>query len=125
MNHLAFHIHHDELAEYIHHEEGALEARERYIRNRKSCALKRIRLMKEIPDELLPADVLAAAKEVRLMVERNNYVLMVDAQRVLNDVIRNSKEFGVLHQELCPACPWNGETIFTPEDDEVEQVGAQ
>lgn len=110
-NHLAFHIHHDFLAEYIHHEYGGLEARDRAIKE-KSCYEKRRRLMREIPDERLPAKVLTAAKVVREAVETNDWLWIRRKEAELDAVIRNSAEMVELHNELCPECPWDGKTIF-------------
>lgn len=118
MNYLAFHMNHDELAAYIHYEYGGIENRDRQIKL-KSCYTKRRSLIKEIPDELLPREILEAAKVVDEAVKDNNWVWMCHKEVELDTLIRNSERMKRLHVDLCPNCPWNGHTIFTPEDDYV------
>lgn len=111
---LAFHIHHDVLAELIEVKAGGLESRRRYILGHKDCEELRLRLMQPIPDGLLPLDVARAALAVESAANRDPYscISFWDAKKELTRIITQSEAFQRLHAELCHYCPWNGETIL-------------
>lgn len=101
---LAFHCHHDELIEYIP-SINAFKGRQDHIkwRKRRSEVKLRLRLFKMIPLERMPQEGLE-----EFMGNLENGLLWKDTE-----YYEKNKEFvEALHKELCPDCPWNGETIF-------------
>uniref|UniRef100_A0A6H1ZYZ7 Uncharacterized protein n=1 Tax=viral metagenome TaxID=1070528 RepID=A0A6H1ZYZ7_9ZZZZ len=91
---LAFHCHHDTLVEWVSNYDERVEA----IKANKPLEEQelRLRLFKLIPIERLPTELLEA---------RAAYAKARAACA--------KAYFEGLHRELCPDCPWNGETIFS------------
>ena len=125
---IAFHCHHDRLAEYIYDYNG----RGSYIKKRKPLEERglRLRLFRIIPRDRLPEegleDCIKAGKayyeaERALVKADKDYIGLqetyIKAGEIYGNVwedyyTRNKAAFERLHKELCPGCPWDGETIF-------------
>ena len=110
---LAFHCHHDKLFEYVYDYQERVE----YIKSRKLKDEQelRLRLFKLIPDNRLPKDLIKAdATWVKARATWDK----ADAARNKADAIydkaiaKHTDFLTQLHAELCPDCPWDGETIF-------------
>ena len=109
MRGIAFHCHHDRLFEYVHDYYERVD----YFKNHKPEHEQelRLRLFKFIPVDRLPQKGLVA------------YIKACDAcykawdaydkENAVRSISSSAKvELETLHKELCPDCPWNGETIF-------------
>ena len=122
---LAFHVHHDKLVEWCSNYEG----RQSFIIDCKPVGEQelRLRLFKLIPIELLPpgldkvcAELAKAcakwdkAKLARASAKRAKaYAERAKAYAELDKALESTApELAELHKQLCPDCPWDGETIF-------------
>ena len=121
---VGFHCHHDKLVEVI---EG-LSERIAYIKDykpRKEQEL-RLRLIRIVPDRLLPKDVRVAVRAVRVPWAQLKplYDAYWAKRKPLDDaywaerkalsqvVAAHMPELLALHAQECKDCPWDGETIF-------------
>ena len=100
----AFHCHHNKLVEWV----SDYHQRVKYIKREKPPEEQalRLRLFKMIPPDRLPADLYKARADFAKAVADFAKV-WADAARAWADV-----DWKSLHEELCPDCPWDGETIF-------------
>ena len=128
---LAFHCHHDQLYEFVYD----YDERVRFIIANKPEEEQelRLRLLKMIPPELVPGKdteeyqacnrawgaydkVMIAYDKVMIAYskEEEAYSKVWEAYRKTEEAY--FKKWGAkiisLHKELCPECPWDGETIF-------------
>jgi len=128
----AFHCHHDVLVEYV----SDYDKRVHYIKSSKPKEEQelRLRLFKMIPRNRIPATLLAAtvayheAGESLVMAwgmdcplkafERAKGAYRRAEQNFQKELSKQRKYLERLHTELCPNCPWDGETIF-PERKEI------
>ena len=129
---LAFHCHHHILAEYVHN----YEERVKYIKENKPAEEQelRLRLFKLIPENRIPGrdspELTAYSKATTTLNKTEEackkagvacgktwetYVLAWEAYLKARGEydIKYGREFDRVHDELCPDCPWDGETIFT------------
>ena len=109
---LAFHCHHDRLAEWCWDYEGRLE----YIQTEKPEEERELRkaLFQLIPIELLPAAFVEAADAFGAAFASQISVRKVDKARVAFNKILAAVNLDALHRQIChPNCPWNGKTIFS------------
>ena len=124
----AFHVHHDVLVELCFD----YDERVRYIREFMPAAQRglRLRLFNLIPPDRLPAPLLKAGKAY-LRAKQNfgksgqNYGMSVrtyiKVRVACNEAMRACMpQLEALHKELCPDCPWDGETIFPPGEKEID-----
>ena len=119
---LAFHLHHDRLVEYCHDYAGRVDCI-KYFKEPSEHAL-RLRLFKLIPNDKLPEDIAKAIRKcinLHRACERNSwgsaytlpYFRFRDARNEVERLLyTHSQEIHKLHEELCPNCPWDGQTIF-------------
>lgn len=102
----AFHVHHDRLVEWC----TDYDERVKYIQCHKpqyEQAL-RLRLFNLIPQNRVPLD-LVKAWEAYIKAGKacdKAWEACIKAGETYD------KELEILHQELCPNCPWDGQTIF-------------
>jgi len=132
-----WHFHHDVVAEPLLH---PLEQRRRYIRKYKPALERelRLRLIKPVKGKL-PKEVIRAGRAVLKAFARTETIVAENLSGHLDghsthhayanawheyvrchDVYKNclrqhSAEIDALHRAECPACPWNGRTIFPQE----------
>ncbi len=117
----AFHCHHDKLAEWCFD----FNERVKYIKATKpEGEIKlHLKLFKLIPPDRIPTDLVKACK-VYVKAEKvydkawKVYVkarkAYYEAREVCDKELTLHKDyFDKLHMELCPNCPWDGETIFS------------
>ncbi len=112
MKGLAFHCHHDKLVEFAYD----YDERVTFIKESKpeeEIAL-RLRLFQMIPDERLSKRGLATYVKAWQAYDKAWQACDKARQAYLE---KNIKQLEKLHKELCPNCPWDGETIFTRKDD--------
>ena len=117
----AFHVHHDTLIEWC----TDYQERVDYIKRDKPANEQelRLRLFKIIPEDRLPVELVVAGKaydEARkaCIVAWKAYEV---AEKAYNEAGKAydvawkayQPELLKLHSELCPDCPWDGNTIFT------------
>ena len=121
----AFHGHHDTLVGFCYDYDGRVE----YIVNLKPREERelRLRLFKLIPEEKIPGrdseefqaitkawEAQAKAWEAQAKAwETQAKVWEAQAKAVVAYTTKFKEELEKLHNELCPNCPWDGETIFT------------
>ena len=135
----AFHVHHDVLVEFC----TDYDKRVKYIRTTKPKEEQelRLRLFKLIPSDHLPKNLLeteVAYNEVEAVYDEakaayNKARAAFNEARVAYNVVWTAYDeaydkartacnearaayaslFEQLHQELCPDCPWDGQTIFS------------
>jgi hypothetical protein len=117
----AFHLHHNKLVEWCHDYDKRVEV---ILSNKpKKEQELRLRLFKLIPEDRLPPDLLKAGKaydRARRKYSKATQIGIVKAfdteQRKFDAYYAtradHQYDLEVLHKELCPDCPWNGETIF-------------
>ncbi|KKN12481.1 hypothetical protein LCGC14_1016050 [marine sediment metagenome] len=111
---IAFHCHHDVLAEYVYDYEERVE----FIKDSKPETERKLRLklFKLIPQDRLPQKAWDAYGKAWDACGKawDAY----DKARGAYDKARdacgktNHKALEKLHKELCPDCPWDGHTIF-------------
>ncbi len=132
----AFHVHHDKLWEWC----TSYEERRDYIIHDKPASEQelRMRLFKMIPEERIPLSLRQArAAHNKAWTAYNKagtacnkagtaYNKAVTAYNKAGTahnkawtaynkaVTACAPEMEALHKELCPDCPWNGQTIFSP-----------
>ena len=101
---LAFHCHHDILVEYVYD----YDERVRYIKENKPEDEQelRLRLFQMIPEDRVSQKAWEACYKAWEVYDK--------AWEVYDKA--NRLELEALHAELCPNCPWNGETIFAKEN---------
>ena len=139
---VAFHCHHDRLVEFVTN----YDERVAYIKQEKPPAERplRLRLFQMVPPERLSAGLAEAVNEStrlreesdRLRAEGNRlweegHRLWAEASRLwtestrlwaestrlgVENIAQHMPELLALHAELCPECPWNGQTIFGREE---------
>ena len=118
---VAFHCHHDRLVEFVTN----YDERVAYIKQEKPPAERplRLRLFQMVPPERLSAGLAEAVNEStrlreesdRLRAEGNR--LWAESTRLgVENIAQHMPELLALHAELCPECPWNGQTIFGREE---------
>ena len=110
---LAFHVHHDVLMEYC----TDYEERVNYIKEHKPQSEQeiRLRLFQLIPSARLPPPLVKAGKAYYKAREAcvkagETYVKAWEAYDKAWEAYE--PQIVELHKELCPDCPWDGETIF-------------
>ena len=112
----AFHVHHDKLVEWC----TDFEERVSYIKSQKprSERVLRLRLLKIIPEDRLPTRLLTAQialdkARAELAYNKTKKVAYNRAYDVYDRALaKHMPDLITLHAELCPNCPWDGETIF-------------
>ena len=139
---VAFHCHHDRLVEFVTN----YDERVAYIKQEKPPAERplRLRLFQMVPPERLSAGLAEAVNEStrlreesdRLRAEGNRlweegHRLWAESTRLwtestrlwaestrlgVENIAQHMPELLALHAELCPECPWNGQTIFGREE---------
>jgi len=97
---VAFHCHHDTLVDYIY----GYDERVAYIKEYKPKEEQelRLRLFQMIPNDRLPKRLIKALKA---------HNKAWDTFNKARDACQ--PELEKLHEELCPNCPWDGNTIFS------------
>lgn len=102
----AFHVHHDELIEFC----TDYDERVKYIKENKPLEEQelRLRLFRLIPSDRLPPPLVVAVKAYKKA--KKTYEKAKKAYEKAKKTCE--PEILKLHKELCPDCPWNGETIF-------------
>ena len=117
----AFHVHHDILFEWC----SDYDERVEYIKHYKPKKEQRLRLrlFKMIPTERLPSELVKAWEVYDKA--REAYVKAWEAYGKTGEAYDKAleaygkareaydKDIQKLHKELCPNCPWDGETIFS------------
>ena len=136
----AFHVHHSILAEWCYDFNRRVEAIKQD--KPKEEQELRLRLFKLIPKDRLPKDLIKAMKDYNKVWDAydkaakdydkaeetyNTGLSCLKAAKTLESagkalekvgqayvkVLNNNKDFlEILHSELCPNCPWDGESIF-------------
>ena len=116
----AFHVHHDQLMEFCFDYAERIE----HIKNYKPQGEQelRLRLFRLIPPERLPRVLDKALEAYDKALEvydkaRGAYDKAQEARDKALEVYDKAREACMpeiikLHKELCPNCPWDGETIF-------------
>jgi hypothetical protein len=122
---LAFHCHHDRLIEFVYDYDKRVEVIKR-SKSPKEQEL-RLRLFQMIPLDKLPSkgleDYIKAEVAYNEAREAHNkaWQACVEAEEACDKAReaynnKNRSALEKLHSELCPDCPWDGETIFTRKD---------
>ena len=108
---LAFHCHHDALLEYVYN----YDERVKFIKKNKPKEEQELRLclFQMIPDDKLPQTGWDAYNKAG-----DAYNKARDADNKARDDYykANKKEIEKLHNELCPDCPFENDTIFSRKD---------
>lgn len=118
---VAFHVHHDRLIEYCHD----YDERVAFIKQYKPQEEQKLRqrLFQIIPDDRLPQKGLKAHIKARKTHDKawEAYTKAWEAHYKAREAHYKAREAYMrknrdaiekLHTELCPDCPWDGETIL-------------
>ncbi len=120
----AFHCHHDTLVEWV----TDYDERVKYIKENKPESEQelRLRLFKMIPPDRLPPELYKAGDDYDKALDAYNKA--GDAYNKAWDACTKARPaydkawaaylpaLIALHKELCPNCPWDGNTIFTEKE---------
>ena len=116
---LAFHVHHNRLIEWCWN----FEERVKYIKENKPLEEQeiRLRLFRLIPPDTLPANLQKAEAErdkadaERDKADAKRNKAYAEWEKAYAEWRKTDADLDSLHAELCPNCPWDGETIFPKE----------
>jgi len=121
MKGFAFHCHHGILFEWV----TDYQARVYYIKNHKPEKERelRLKLFKMIPDDRIPSNLMKAREAYNKAEEAYFDKALKVPYKALKAYMKAMEAYGKalkaytpemikLHKELCPDCPWDGESIF-------------
>ena len=113
---LAFHLHHDSLIEYCSDYAGRVA----FIKGNKPAheIELRLRLFKLIPADRVPASLLEGlvAYEKAWAARVKAWDAYEKAKAAFEKKFHEAMpELEIIHKELCPGCPYDGQTIFAGE----------